>query len=216
MSSNQQEIPLPATCSSWRLRGWACTSPGYHVSARPAACTSTAWMGGCLRGLHRRFFCSLFCLGVHSCLPLPPELLSVRTWLQCWLFIRAPPRCFAVPRSFAPPLPPSLRPSLLRPAPHSFAPPSRSDRCCGQPADRSASASVSVSSSSVARGPVSLASASDTEASLLQGIRWRVLDLSFCPDRMSSWKGLAQVAWVLFWFRSGRFLGLVVSGLCCL
>ncbi|CAM9141767.1 unnamed protein product [Scytosiphon promiscuus] len=35
---------------------------------------------------------------------------------------------------------------------------------------------------------------SDTETFLMQGIRWRVLDLSFCPDRMSSWKGLAQCA----------------------
>lgn len=33
----------------------------------------------------------------------------------------------------------------------------------------------------------------------MQGIRWRVLDLSYCPDRMSSWKELAQVsAWVNF------------------
>ncbi|CAM9213321.1 unnamed protein product, partial [Ectocarpus sp. 13 AM-2016] len=38
----------------------------------------------------------------------------------------------------------------------------------------------------------SIGDASDTEAALMQGIRWRVLDLSFCPDRMSSWKGLAQ------------------------
>ena len=46
---------------------------------------------------------------------------------------------------------------------------------------------------------VSRASASDTEAFLMQGIRWRVLDLSYCPDRMSSWKELAQVsAWVNF------------------
>lgn len=37
-------------------------------------------------------------------------------------------------------------------------------------------------------------SVSDTEAFLLQGIRWRKLDLSFCPDRMSSWKGLTQVS----------------------
>ncbi|CAN0087735.1 unnamed protein product, partial [Ectocarpus sp. 12 AP-2014] len=38
----------------------------------------------------------------------------------------------------------------------------------------------------------SIGDASDTEAALMQGIMWRVLDLSFCPDRMSSWKGLAQ------------------------
>lgn len=27
----------------------------------------------------------------------------------------------------------------------------------------------------------------------MQGIRWRFLDLRVCPDRTSSWKGLAQV-----------------------
>lgn len=66
------------------------------------------------------------------------------------------------------------------------------------------------------------------------GIRWRVLDLSFCPDRMSSWKGLAQVgvapfAWVLEFSercgavrygsvrygRSGRFWGPVCCSMVC-
>ena len=44
---------------------------------------------------------------------------------------------------------------------------------------------------------------SDTEALLMQGIQWRVLDLRFRPDRLSSWKGLAQVSVV------GRSLGTV-------
>lgn len=34
---------------------------------------------------------------------------------------------------------------------------------------------------------------SDMEAALTQGVRWRVFDLRISPDRMSSWKGLAQV-----------------------
>ncbi|CAM9714674.1 unnamed protein product, partial [Sphacelaria rigidula] len=35
---------------------------------------------------------------------------------------------------------------------------------------------------------------SDMEAALTQGIRWRVFDLRVSPDRISSWKGLAQCA----------------------